>query len=121
MNGPEIFKPCPICGRPLNEKCLVFSDDDGLVVDLDYVSDYEHISDPKNSMLREDWEDADENRRENAEFAYNAYLSYITEISLECYCGFCYRTSERSIGFPKDGWLENFALNANKRARTDAP
>lgn len=121
MNGLEIFKPCPICGRPLNEKCLVFSDDDGLGVGLDYVTDYEHISDPKNAMYAEDWENADQNRRENAEFAYNAYLSHVTEISLKCYCGFRYSTSERDVGFPKDGWLENFALNANKRTRSDAP
>ncbi len=111
-----VFKPCPICGKPLTTKNIHFYDCDSMIGDMDMISDFEHILDPSNSCHPEDWEDLDEEDRKLVGDCYIECANGVEYIGIYCTCGFQFDIDRWSISYPDEGWLDEFAAKINRRA-----
>lgn len=110
------FRPCPVCGRALDDLDIVYYDDKGETVELNHVQDLRHMYDPRNAMSKDTWEDGRELDKEPMLLAYELRLMHIERISLECLCGYSFSATGDSVGFPDDGWFDAFGEMADRRA-----
>lgn len=111
-----VFKPCPVCGKPLTTKDIRFFDSESLIGDLDMISDFENIPDPSNSCYPEDWKNLDEEVRQQVGKNYLACIEEVEVIVVMCDCGLSIAIDRWSIPFPDEGWLDEFAAKVNRRA-----
>ncbi len=141
-----VFKPCPVCGRPLTTKDIRFFDSESLIGDMDMISDFEnipdpsnscypedwknldeevrqqvisdfeHILDPSNSCCPEDWKNLDEEVRQQVGKNYLACIEEVEVINVMCDCGLSIAIDRWSLPFPDEGWLDEFAAKVNRRA-----
>lgn len=110
------FLPCPYCGRKLTVKNLRFFDADSYIGDMENISDFEHILDPRNSSIPEDWEGMDEADREVAGQNYKEAVEAVEEIQLFCTCGAFVAIDRWRTCYPEEGWLEHIEWLVNRRS-----
>lgn len=114
--GPDGLRPCPICGRKLSMNDIQFCDCDGeRIGDLETMHDFEHAEDPSNIAAPEDWANMSEADRRQASEIYAESLSAVETIVVTCHCGYCMMISVWGIGFPDEGWVDEFKAKANRR------
>ncbi len=122
---PVPFKRCPICGYQLTVEDLMFMDDEGTPIgEMDRVTDYENIADPKkNAMWAADRITAEENNdvewMNRCETNYTGALDDVEYISLSCRCGFQFFLDADDVDFPENSWLSKLASKVNARWRGD--
>lgn len=59
--------------------------------------------------------DMSEADRRQASEIYAGSLSDVETIVVTCHCGYCMMISVWSIGFPDEGWVDEFKAKANRR------
>ena len=99
---PVLFKPCPMCGRRLTVRNIVFADDEALMMDLVDAMDDNGAFDMR--ALEEIGLDA----------SVLSCWEGVDSIGIQCGCGFSYWTSN-GFDLTDPSWLKGFAERANQR------
>lgn len=112
------FLPCPFCGTRHDSRSIRFTDVFGdNIGDLQTIHDFEHVRDPSNAAWPEDWERMSEEDRQQVSKVYLESIEGVDRIGIVCACCGAYRSVEADlVGFPAEGWVENFRLVANVRS-----
>ena len=106
------FEPCPMCGKRLTARDIIFVDDEGYPIgDLDSVMDFEDLCNPINIIY--DGETDDEERKRTEDYHGDA-VDAIDHVFIECSCGFMY-VSNTAQDYRDEGWFEQFKKEANRR------
>lgn len=110
------FLPCPYCGRKLTTSNLRFFDEESYLGDMEAVSDFEHIRDPRNSIWPEEWDKMDKLERARINGIYQETVEAVEDIELHCPCGASVTVNRWKTCFPDEGWLEEFEDEVNRRS-----
>lgn len=110
------FLPCPYCGRALTTRDLRIFDQDSYLGDMEMVHDFEHILDPSNACIPEDWEGMDEEDRQRVGKLYQETVETVEDIQLHCTCGASITVDRWKTCYPEEGWLEEFEFLVNRRS-----
>lgn len=106
------FEPCPICGKRLTARDIIFADEEGYSIgDLDSVMDFEDLCNPIN-VLYDGAEDEED--RERIEKYHNDAIDGIDHVYIACSCGFAF-FSNTAYDYRDEGWFEQFKKEANRR------
>ena len=109
----DAFKPCPLCGKNLTARDIVFADEEGYpIADLDSVYDFEDLYNPIN--IEYDGEEDEEDRKRIEEY-HNYKIDEIDHVYIACSCGFTF-FSNTAYDFHNKKWFEEFRAAANRRA-----
>ena len=109
----DAFKPCPLCGKNLTARDIIFADEEGYpIVDLDSVYDFEDLCNPIN--IEYDGEEDEEDRKRIEEY-HNYKVDEIDHVYIACSCGFTF-CSNIAYDFHNKKWFEEFKKEANRRA-----
>lgn len=110
------FLPCPYCGRKLTTDDLRFFDEESYLGDMEMVHDFDHILDPSNSAIPEDWRGMDEEDRQGVGKIYQETVEAVEDIQLHCTCGASVTVDRWKTCYPEEGWLEEFEDEVNRRS-----
>lgn len=110
--------PCPFCGTRHDCRNIRFTDVFGdFIGDLQTIHDFEHVRDPSNAAWPEDWERMSEEDRAQVSKVYLESIDGVDRIGIVCACCGAYHDIEAGlVGFPEEGWAENFRIVSNARS-----
>lgn len=108
----DAFKPCPLCGKNLTARDIIFADEEGYPIgDLDSVYDFEDLCNPIN--IEYDGEEDEEDRKRIEEY-HNYKVDEIDRVCIACSCGYTFTSC--AYDFHNKKWFEEFRAAANRRA-----
>ncbi len=110
--------PCPCCGCRFNERDIHFYTDEGeLLGDLEMISDFDHITNPRNAIWPEDWDKMDEADRDQIVKTYLSEVEEVYTVAVLCpFCGFSKPFSVGASFLEDERWFQWFVDEVNRRS-----
>lgn len=110
--------PCPCCGCRFDERYIHFYTDEGeLLGDLEMISDFDHITNPRNAIWLEDWDKIDEADRDQIVRTYLSEVEEVNTVAVVCpFCGFSKPFNVEASFLEDERWFQWFADEVNRRS-----
>lgn len=110
----DAFKPCPICGKDLTAKDIVFVDEEGyLMYDMYPIKDFTDLCNPINATYGNE-KYTEEEKQDIIDYYSNKLIDTIDHVIIECSCGYTFTSC--AYDFHNKSWFEEFKKEANRRA-----
>ncbi len=122
MMFPEYdLMPCPCCGRRLKGDDIHFFDEMGeLIGDMEMVTDFDHITNPRNAVHPDDYDHLSKFAAEDLRQVVQVYQESVEAVStivVTCtWCGFGMSFDRWKSNYPDEGWTETFLEYVNRRS-----
>ena len=116
------FEPCPICGGELDadHNLYYFDCNNEWLSELNYIKNYDDMTDPANICDERIWADLDENEKRCMTDDYETAVENVELLVLRCPCGFSFETDAHNVHFPEYHWLDEMKELANRRWTDEA-